>query len=193
MSFRKYKLAVVGSSAGGLDALFDIFDGIVLPLPVVIVQHLSIESGHGFINTLNEKIKAQVKEAEDKQHFEPEMIYIAPPGYHLLVNQDYSFSLSIEDKVNFSRPSIDVLFESAAMAFGRFVIGVILTGANSDGAYGLKKIRDNGGLAVIQNPENAYCSLMPKAALNTAGADFVAELEEIAGLLSQLSGIQYDE
>ncbi len=183
-----YKLVVMGSSAGGIEVLSEILYNVSLTVPIVIAQHISSDTGFSFANVLNEKIAAEVKEAEDKQEFHSGVVYVAPANYHLLINADSTFSLSVEEKVNYSRPSIDVLFESVAMAYGRAAIGVILTGANSDGAQGLKKIRSFGGLAVIQDPETAYCSVMPQAAVNTAGADYIAKSGEIADLLVRLTG-----
>jgi two-component system chemotaxis response regulator CheB len=113
--------------------------------------------------------------------------YFAPPNYHLLIEEDHTFSLSIEGRVNYSRPSIDVLFESALDAYCSKLIGIILTGANNDGSRGLKKIKDCGGLAIVQDPKTAEVSAMPEAALKISKIDHVLQLEEIAPFLIKIT------
>ena len=117
----------------------------------------------------------------------PGHIYFAPAAYHLLIERDMSFSLSADEKVNFARPAIDVLFESAAQAYGPELIGIILTGANADGAAGLQKIKEFGGLAVVQKPDTAEASYMPQAAINAGPVDCILELNEIAELIRRPS------
>jgi two-component system, chemotaxis family, protein-glutamate methylesterase/glutaminase len=184
-----HEAVVIGASAGGLVALKVILPALStsFPLAVAIVQHREERADGYFADCLTRICEIPVKEAEDKEPFRPGHIYLAPAGYHLLVEPDRSFSLSMDPRVNYARPSIDVLFESAAEAFGAALIGVVLTGANADGAAGLHAITERGGLAIVQNPENAVAGAMPRAALAATRAHHVAELEQIAPLLMNLS------
>lgn len=195
MSYSRFGIIVIGSSAGGIEALSAIAEGLTHPFPVPIaaVQHLSADSDTSFIDVLSGNLDLRVTEAQDKMKAEPNVMYVAPPDYHLLVDSEGIFSLSVEEKVNYSRPSIDVLFKSAALAYGRMAIGVVLTGANNDGAEGLKAIRAHGGTAVVQNPDTAYCSTMPGEAIETAGADYITELNNLAEVLIKLAGAAYAE
>jgi len=184
-----YKAIVIGTSYGGLEALKLIlpkFDK-DFPLPVIVVLHIGDHNNDIFINYLNEECKLVVKEAESNESILPGYIYFAPPNYHLLVEDDFTFSLSTSEKLNFSRPSIDILFESAAWAYTKSLIGVILTGANSDGANGLKIIKDLGGTTVVQNPCSALSPAMPRAALKIARPEIRLKLEDIADKLIELA------
>lgn len=183
-----YEAAVIGVSAGGMHALKTIIPALPagFPLPIAIVQHLCAQSDTFLAEHLNRLSAVTVKEAEDKETLRPGTAYLAPAGYHLLIEPNKSFSLSVDDKVNFSRPSIDLLFESAADAFGERLIGIVLTGANADGAEGLKAIKHHGGLAIVQDPKTAETPYMPQAALNAAPIDYILNLESIASLLRQL-------
>jgi two-component system chemotaxis response regulator CheB len=183
-----FEAAVLGVSAGGLNALRTIIPKLPasFPLPVAIVQHLDAQSESYLADWLSRESAIAVKEAEDKEMLRPSTAYLAPAGYHLLIEPDRTLSLSVDDKINFSRPSIDLLFESAADAFGPALIGIVLTGANADGARGLKAIKRCGGLAVVQNPATAEAPFMPQAALNATPVDHVASLEQIAPLLQRL-------
>ena len=128
----------------------------------------------------------QVREATDKESLAPGMLYFAPPGCHLLIETDHSFSLSGEAPVHFSRPSIDVLMESAADAYGVHLAGILLTGANADGAAGLAKIGRQGGLAVIQDPAEAQMATMPEAAIRQRQPDLILDLKDIRSLLLKM-------
>lgn len=186
-----FEAIVMGVSAGGLHALQTVLPALPahFPLPIAIVQHLDPKADTYLAEILNRHCAITVKEAEDKEALKPGVAYLAPPGYHLLIEPDRSFSLSVDEKVNYSRPSIDLLFESAADAFGQMLIGVVLTGANADGANGLKAIKTYGGVTIVQNPATAEVSYMPQAALETAArVDYIANLERIAPLLVQLCG-----
>ena len=132
---------------------------------------------------LNQVSAISVKEAEDKETLQPGTAYLAPAGYHLLIEPNRSFSLSVDEKVNYSRTAIDPLFESAADVFGAKLIGILLTGANHDGAQGLKIIKQRGGMTIVQNPKTAESPSMPKAALNATQVDHVLDLEQILPLL----------
>lgn len=185
---RRYKAIVIGVSAGGLNALLKVLPklGADLPAPVIVVQHLSPDSGDYLVKHLDEHCDAVVKEADDKERFEPGVVYFAPAGYHLMVDDGRVAALSVDERVNYSRPSVDVLFETAAEAYPGSIIGVVLTGANNDGAAGLAAIKALGGLAVVQDPATAEADAMPKAALKAVDADHVVPLDDIGALLRQL-------
>lgn len=157
------------------------------------MHHVSADSNDFLPEFLNAKCRIQVKQAEEKERLLPGVAYIAPPNYHLLVETDFTFSLSIEERVNYARPSIDVLFDAAAEAYCNQLIGVILTGANTDGSGGLKRIKENGGLAVVQDPLTAEAKMMPEAALALVNADFIAPLQEIGPLLVSLAQSENDK
>jgi two-component system chemotaxis response regulator CheB len=180
----KYKAIVIGTSAGGPAALVELLP--VFPpnyaLPVIIVQHVHPAQVH-FAARYAQRCKLKVKEADEKEAICPGRVYFAPPNYHLLIEDDQTFSLSVDDKVNYSRPAIDVLFESAADVYGSRLIGVILTGANDDGARGLRRIKQRGGLAVAQDPATAQAAAMPRAAIELAQVDYVLPLADIGKLL----------
>ncbi len=184
-----YEAIVLGASAGGLQALKTVLSSLPasFPLPIAVVQHIAERSENFMAELLNRASRIAVKEAEDKEPLSPGTAYLAPPGYHLLMEPDRSFSLSVDERVNHACPSIDVLFESAAEVFGEALIGIILTGANADGAHGLKTIKHYGGLAIVQNPESAEHPVMPKAALAATVADYIVNLERLAPLLLQLT------
>ncbi len=184
----KYRAVVIGVSAGGLAALGKILPRLPrnFPLPVIIVQHLSPSSDNYMIRHFNSQSQITVKEADEKEEIKPGFAYFAPPNYHLLIETDFTFSLSTEERVNFSRPSIDVLFESAVDAYCGSLIGIILTGASSDGSKGLKRIKDCGGLTIVQNPKEAEVSVMPDAAIRLFRVDKVLLLDEIATFLAGL-------
>lgn len=184
-----YEAIVIGASAGGLDALKAILPALPasFPLSIAIVQHIGERSDNFMAEYLNQTSKIVVREAEDKEPLCPGTAYLAPPGYHLLIEPDRSFSLSVDARVNYACPSIDVLFESAAEVFRQALVGIVLTGANADGAHGLKVIKERGGLAIVQNPETAESPAMPRAALAAAKADYVADLGHIAPLLLKLA------
>jgi len=184
-----YKAIVIGTSFGGLEALQIILPklGSDFPLPVIVVLHIGDHNNDVFIRHLNSVCTLNVKEAESNEPIIPGVIYFAPPNYHLLVEDNFTFTLSAEKKHNFSRPSIDILFESAAWVYTKNLIGVILSGANSDGANGLKTIKDLGGTTIVQNPCSAIAPAMPRAALKTANPDHRLKLEEIAGKLIELA------
>lgn len=187
-----YEAIVIGGSAGGLQALKILLPTLdsTFPLPIAIVQHISEHSNGFMAEYLNQNSKITVKEAEDKEPLHAGVAYLAPPGYHLLIETDRTLSLSVDDRVNYACPSIDVLFESAANAYANTLIGIVLTGANSDGAHGLKVIKERGGLAIVQNPKNAESPAMPKAAVAATKADYVINLEQIAPLLRQLTTLK---
>jgi two-component system, chemotaxis family, protein-glutamate methylesterase/glutaminase len=180
-----YELICVGASWGGLDAvgrlLADLRAGV--DVPVVVAQHRHVSSTPGGLaDLLRLRVDRPVLDAEDKMPIERGKVYIAPPDYHLLV-ENGSFALSVDERVQFARPSIDVLFETASYAYGPDVIGIILTGANEDGAAGLATIKQRGGVAIVQDPAGAARSTMPEAAIAATASDAVLPLEEIGAFL----------
>jgi two-component system chemotaxis response regulator CheB len=181
-------LVVVGCSAGGLHALHVLLAGLAadFPLPVVVVCHTGSEDVTLLCELLARTSTLPVVEAVERRAPAPGTVHIAPSGYHLLLGDDGRFALSVDPRVGFARPSIDVLFESAAALAGARVAGVIMTGANTDGAHGLRRIRERGGLGIVQDPADAEVDHMPAAALAQAGADHCVPLVEIAPLLNRI-------
>lgn len=186
----RYEAIVMGVSAGGMEAL-----GAILPdlpadftLPVIVVQHQSPTSDDFLAYWLNDRCTVSVKEVDEKENIRPGVTYLAPPDYHLLVEEDKTFSLSLDAPVIFARPSIDVLFETAADVYGPNLVGVVLTGASTDGSQGLKRIKESGGLAIVQDPETANSDIMPKAAIAVTKVDHVLPLEEIGPFIRNLAG-----
>lgn len=175
------KLVAIGCSAGGVTALQTIFSQLPkLPtVPIVVVQHIPARAELDLGLVFGRFFNGKVIEGTDKTMLEPGHVYFAPPGYHLLVESDYSLSVSQDELVNFARPSIDVLFESVAFSLRQEVCGVLLTGSNSDGARGLMKIKDRLGYTMVQDPATAESSAMPQSALDLFNPDFVGTLEEI--------------
>lgn len=182
---KKYKAIVIGVSAGGMAALTKLLP--MLPetfsLPVIIVQHLHPNQGEFYIQYFNERTFLTVKEADEKENVRPGYIYFAPPNYHLLIEEDRTFSLSLDERVNYSRPSIDVLFESAADTYCPELIGIILTGANNDGADGLRLIKERKGMTIVQSPSDASSPFMPRAAINATKPHYILPLEDMGALL----------
>ena len=184
----KYKIIVIGTSTGGLNALGNFLPKIPhdFPIPIVIVQHRLMNSDDFLSNHLDSKCSLRVKEAESREQINPGKIYIAPAGYHLLIERDETFALSVDSPVSYSIPSIDVLFESAANVYSNQIIGIILTGANYDGTNGLKIIKEHGGLTIAQDPKTAKSDCMPKTAINNIDIDFIVSLDEVNDLLTDL-------
>ena len=181
-----YELVVVGVSAGGLQALCTIASALTadFAMAMVIVQHRSKDS-YALCDVLQECSAMPMHEIIDKEPISPGQLYLAPPDYHVLVERGY-FSLSVDDPIRHSRPSIDLMFETAADAYGRDVIGVVLTGANHDGARGLRQIVDRGGAAIVQDPATAEVAVMPRAAYAMVPEAHVVPVEEIAPLILAL-------
>jgi two-component system chemotaxis response regulator CheB len=179
------RAVVIGASAGALQALSQILPKLpaTFPVPVLIVVHVPADRRNMLAPLIQAKCKMVVREAEDKEPATAGTIYFAPPAYHLLVESDGTLSLSSDEEVLYSRPSIDVLFESAADAYGPAVIGVVLTGANPDGAHGLRSISEAGGIAIVEDPAEAYVGTMPEEALKACPTARVMTLGEIAAHL----------
>jgi two-component system chemotaxis response regulator CheB len=182
-----YRIVVVGTSWGGLAALRMVVGALPqgYDIPTAIVQHRHRDSDAMLARFLQDHTQLRVCEVEDKQPIEAGRLFIAPANYHMLVEQGH-FSLSTEAPVRFSRPSIDVTMISAAVAYGHRAVGVVLTGANADGADGLRRIAKSGGMAVIQDPKTAAVKTMPVAALKAVPTARVFPLERIASFLGTL-------
>lgn len=185
---KKYELVAIGCSMGGMAAMEQIF-GVLpedFPVPIVVAQHRYRTSGEALPNFLRRHSKLSVVDANDKQWIKRGHVYLAPADYHLLVDRGGELSLSIDAAVAYSRPSIDVLFESAADAYPGAVVGVVLTGANADGARGAQRIKERGGFVVVQDPQTAESAEMPQAAINATRVDRILPLNRIGPFLVEL-------
>ena len=179
---------IIGGSAGSLDVLIQVLPEInpTLPFPIVIVLHRKSGKESLLTNVLSSKTKMMVKDLDEKEKMMGSTIYIAPPNYHLLIENDQTFSLDASEKVNFSRPSIDVTFESAAQVFEENLVCLLLSGANSDGTAGLQTVKKYGGRAIIQNPGSAIVPFMPEYAMEHVAIDAILDPKEMANYINQL-------
>jgi len=182
-------IVVIGTSWGGLDALGTLVQGLPegFPIPIVAVQHRSREARPGLADLLQRLTTLTVTEAEDKDPLLPGHLLLAPPDYHLLVDRG-NVNLDTDAQVKFSRPSIDVTFVSAAETYGSQTVGIVLTGANDDGAAGLRRIADRGGIAVVEDPSTAASATMPRAALRAVPEARVMPVTAIPDHLVRLAG-----
>ena len=188
---RAIEAIVIGGSAGAVEALGAILPQLpaALPIPIVIVLHVASDGSPLLAEVLASRCALPVKEAEDKEPVTQGTVYLAPAGYHLLIESDRWFSLSVDELVHFSRPSIDVLFESAADTYGAGLLGVLLTGANADGARGLESIQKAGGRTIVQSPATAVAPAMPEAALRLIRPDLVLPVAEIGPTLARAGAL----
>lgn len=179
---------VIGGSAGGVEVLSVLLSSLpsTLRAPVFVVLHQPPDRRSVLAEIFGRKCAVAVREAEDKEPVEPGTVYFGPPNYHLLIDQGPCIALSVDDVVQFSRPSIDVLFQSAADIYGRHLLGIVLTGWNEDGAAGLLAIRRAGGLTAVQDPATAEAPVMPQAAQQRCQPDFVLSPQALAGILQGL-------
>jgi two-component system chemotaxis response regulator CheB len=185
---RRIEAVVIGASAGGVEAL-----GALLPslpadygVPVFCILHLPGDRDSRLAELFDERLPLPVKEAADKEAIEPGTVYFAGSGYHLSVEKDFTFSVSCEPPVHFARPAIDVLMESSADAYGPGLVGILLTGANHDGAAGMAYIHGSGGLTVVQDPDDAQVATMPKSAIDRFSPHLILPLARIGALLPML-------
>lgn len=185
---RRIEAVVIGASAGGVEAL-----GALLPalpagysLPVFCILHLPGDRESRLAELFAERLPLPVKEAADKEAIVPGTVYFAGSGYHLSVERDFTFSLSCEPPVHFARPAIDVLMESSADAYGPGLVGILLTGANHDGAAGMAYIHANGGLTIVQDPTDAQVAIMPKSAIDRFSPHLILPLARVKALLPML-------
>ncbi len=191
----KYEAIVIGVSSGGMITLNTILRHLPsdFVLSIIIVQHQHPESDDFIAKFLDSRCSLTVKQADEKEIILPGVIYIAPPNYHLMIEEDRTFSLTIDKRVLYARPSIDILFETAADVFGEKLVGIILTGANEDGSHGLRKIKESGGLTIVQDPDTAEVDTMPKAAIASTKVDYILPLEKIGLFICTLYGLWLKE
>jgi two-component system chemotaxis response regulator CheB len=188
----RIRAVVMGASAGGIEALSVLLPALpaALPAPVLIVMHLLRERPSLLAELFTPMCALRVVEAQDKEPVRAGSVYFAPPDYHLLIDQGPQLSLSVDDPVHYSRPSIDVLFQSAADVYGERLLGIILSGANEDGTEGLAAVRRAGGLTVVQRPDSAQVPYMVQSALQSGAAERVLSLPQIATLLRSIPAFQ---
>ena len=185
---QRYNAIVIGTSAGGLFALSTILRDLPAdyPIPMMAVQHRGKDQKDVLEEVLQAKCHLKIKQADEKEQLQGGTVYMAPPDYHLLVESNGTLSLSSDERVLHSRPSIDVLFESGAYVYGKNLVGIILTGASQDGAYGISKIRQMGGTTIAQDPREAQFPVMPEASIQTKHIDMVLSLGGIRNFLLNL-------
>ncbi|MDF2188170.1 chemotaxis protein CheB [Paraflavitalea sp. CAU 1676] len=182
------QLIVIGGSAGSLDVILKLMPALApsLPVAILIVTHRKASSEDLLVDLLNSRGSWPVREAEEKEPVAPHAIYVAPSDYHLLIEKDFTFSLDVSEKVNYSRPSIDITFESAAEVYGEGLVAILLSGANADGVAGMKRVRSNGGTCVVQDPSTAEVSYMPAQAIEQGLAHHILPAEEMAAFINGL-------
>ncbi|HWI92901.1 MAG TPA: chemotaxis protein CheB [Flavisolibacter sp.] len=184
----RYQLLIIGGSAGSLEVLVQLLPALNKNLKLAIVVVMHRKAGESvLVDVLSGKTTWPVKEAEEKQNIESGNVYLAPSDYHLLFEKNKTFSLDFSEKVHYSRPSIDVSFESVAEAYGAAVIAVLLSGANADGAAGLNLIRNAGGVAIVQDPSEASVAYMPQQAIDNFQVDYIADTKTIIDIINRLA------
>lgn len=183
-----YKAIVMGGSAGSFQIIMKIISSLPenFELPIILCLHRLKHVRHGFVEALSSKSIKKVEEPSDKELIKAGKVYLAPANYHLSLELGLIFSLSTEEVVNNSRPSIDITMESAANVYKNKLIGILLSGANKDGALGMKKIKDKGGLTIIQDPKECVIDIMPTAALQVTTIDHTLYSDKIIKLLLDL-------
>jgi two-component system chemotaxis response regulator CheB len=186
----KFKAVVGGGSAGSFAALIKIISTLTtdFSMPIMFVQHLHNSDDGRLALHLATETRLKVIEPCDKESIRGGCIYIAPANYHMLIEPNHTIALSIDEKVNYSRPSIDVLFDSAASVFGKSLIAFLLSGASADGARGMEKIKAAGGLTIAQDPAEAEHQVMPKSAIDGGSIDRILKTEDIRQLIARLGG-----
>lgn len=194
LSGKHFRAVVMGVSTGGVDALKRLLPALPAdyPLPILVVIHIAPGSDNGLALLLDDLSQVHVKEADEGEVLRPGVAYFAPANYHLLVEREGRIGLSTDAPVNFARPSVDVLFESAANCYGAGLVGVVMTGAAHDGAAGLARIQQRGGFTIVQDPEDAVTDSMPKSALALCQPDRIVTLAQLPALLIELAQ-QVDE
>jgi two-component system chemotaxis response regulator CheB len=182
------RLVVVGASSGGIEAIRMLLSKlpVSLNIPVIIVLHIGNNKISTLLTLLNNKTSFMVKEAEEQEIISPKTVYFAPPNYHIQVEENRTITLSTDAKVNFSRPSIDVLFETAAWVYKDEIIGILLTGSNNDGSIGLLEIKKHGGKTIVENPKTAFSKTMPYSATTLFEPDYIINIEDIADKITEL-------
>jgi two-component system chemotaxis response regulator CheB len=186
---RRYKGVVAGVSTGGVEALKIVLGSLPkdFPIPIMVVAHISPEADNGLALLLDDLCGIRVKEADEAEKTVAATVYIAPPNYHLLLEKGNTLSLSVDPPVNYARPAVDVLFETAAEALGAALIGVVMTGAGSDGSRGLGRIKEKGGVTIVQDPRDAVADSMPRSAMTAVKPDHIVSLKQLGPLLQKLA------
>ncbi|MGE0567231.1 MAG: chemotaxis protein CheB [Bacteroidia bacterium] len=181
----KNQIIIIGGSAGSVGVLMKILPKIPesYPIPIVVVVHRMAQEDNLLESLLKSKCSINIIEAEDKMHLAPSAVYMAPPDFHLLFEKDRTIALDYSEKVNYTRPSIDITMQSASDVYGNKVTGILLTGSNQDGAIGMKKIAENGGSTIIQSPESSEIKTMPESAEKLSKIDHVLNPDEILDYL----------
>ncbi len=187
-----YQAIVMGASAGGMEALLVVLSELpaTFGLPILVVQHLHPLERGAFARQLDNMLELKITTARDKERIESGRVYFSPANYHMLVEKGETIALSVDEKVNWTRPAIDVLFESAARVWRQSLVGIILTGANSDGAAGMRCIAEHGGLAIVQDPLTAFSPEMPQACIQATSNELVLSLPEIGDFLQSLDPVE---
>ncbi|MFK7826894.1 MAG: chemotaxis protein CheB [Oligoflexales bacterium] len=185
---KTYEAIVIGASAGGTKALSSILAGLppTFPLPIIIVLHRYYDEDSLLIDQFRKTSKMKVLETADKDKITKGCIYFAPSDYHVLIEEDKTFALSYDPTVNYARPSVDLLFDSASFVYEDNLIAIVLTGANMDGANGLANVKKQGGLSIVQDPRSAENKVMPNCAIELVKPDHIFNLDEIRSFLSNL-------
>jgi two-component system, chemotaxis family, protein-glutamate methylesterase/glutaminase len=183
-----YKAVVIGGSAGSFQGITKILSMLPpdFPLPIIMCLHRLKHVRNGFVEALSIKSVKPVTEPYDKESIKKGCVYLAPANYHMSVELGNTFSMSTEDMVNNSRPAIDITLETAAYVYKQKLIGILLSGANKDGALGMKKIKDRGGLTIVQDPAECMIDTMPTAALKLTSIDYQLKIDEIVEFLKEL-------
>ncbi len=186
-----YRVIVIGGSAGSFQVISNILSHLPkdFEIPIVLCLHRLRHVRNGFVEALNIKSTIPIQEPLDKAGIRRQSIYLAPANYHLSLELGNTFALTTEELLNNSRPSIDITLQSASYVYRNKAIGILLSGANRDGAYGMKKIHDNGGLTIIQDPEECLIDTMPTAALNMTKIDYILKVPKIVGFLQELNQV----
>jgi two-component system chemotaxis response regulator CheB len=184
----RFKTVIIGGSAGSLTVLFEVLPVLDpnLKTSIILVLHRKNSGDSSLSDLLSSKTVLPVKEIDDKDPVLPGTIYLAPADYHVLIEKNYYFSLDVSEKINFSRPSLDVTFESAADAFGTSLTAILLSGSNNDGTAGLKAVQEAGGMIIVQKPETANMAYMPQHAINNLSVDYILDTKEISSFINSL-------
>jgi two-component system chemotaxis response regulator CheB len=184
----RFKTVIIGGSAGSLTVLFDVLPALDphLKTSIILVLHRKNSGDSSLSELLSSKTILPLKEIDDKDPVLSGNIYLAPADYHVLIEKNYFFSLDVSEKINFSRPSLDVTFESAADAFGTSLTAILLSGSNNDGTAGLKAVQEAGGMIIVQKPETANMAYMPQHAINNLSVDHILDPKEISKFINSL-------
>ena len=184
------RVFIIGGSSGSFDVLLNLLPHLQ-PLDsaaIIIVLHRKNAYDTTLTDVLSYRTAIEIKEVEEKETLLPGIIYIAPADYHLLIEKDYTFSLDVSERINYSRPSIDVSFETAAEAFEQKLIGILLSGSNMDGAKGLQVIKEFGGVTIVQDPQSAESPFMPQQAIDKGTVDYILKPAEITSFINRTVG-----